>query len=250
MPDQVRSLRLLSGDVKSGVGLTNYHRTPTSGIQKEGLIYYLDAGNPLSYPGDGTTWTDLSSSAKNATLTSGPTFQPTNGGTISFDGTDDYAVSSLVTNATTNVTMQAWVYIGSTSLKGSIICNGRNSGYAIGVGDSSFDGLGNNLVMLFPSVRWIGTNTALGTGWKFITMRMNATSVPSCFINMTFLGGFSGSNPSTPATDTYINRTPGDEPLGARALACNIALVAIYSRLFTTSDVCYNYNATKGRFGL
>ena len=43
-------------------------------IVTNGLVQYLDAGNILSYPGSGTTWTDISRNGNNGTLTNGPTW--------------------------------------------------------------------------------------------------------------------------------------------------------------------------------
>ncbi len=54
-----------------------------------GLVLYLDAANKKSYPGSGTTWTDLSGNVYNGTLTNGPTFSAANMGSIVFDGTND-----------------------------------------------------------------------------------------------------------------------------------------------------------------
>ena len=59
-------------------------------IITDGLVLYLDAANTKSYPGSGTTWRDLSKSQLNGTLTNGPTFNSANGGSIVFDGTNDY----------------------------------------------------------------------------------------------------------------------------------------------------------------
>jgi hypothetical protein len=42
-------------------------------IVTNGLVLALDAGNTKSYPGSGTTWTDLSSS-NSGTLVNDPTF--------------------------------------------------------------------------------------------------------------------------------------------------------------------------------
>ena len=55
-----------------------------------GLVLCLDAGNPKSYPGSGTTWTDLSGRGNHGTLVNGPTFNSANGGSIVFDGSNDY----------------------------------------------------------------------------------------------------------------------------------------------------------------
>jgi len=59
-------------------------------IVTSGLVMNLAAGNPYSYhsPTSGTTWTDVSGNGNNGTLTNGPAYS---GGSITFDGADDYA---------------------------------------------------------------------------------------------------------------------------------------------------------------
>ena len=57
---------------------------------KDGLVLDLDAGNPLSYPGTGTTWTDLSGNNNNGTLINGVGYNSDNGGSLVFDGVDDH----------------------------------------------------------------------------------------------------------------------------------------------------------------
>jgi hypothetical protein len=59
-----------------------------STIVTEGLVLNLDAGNVLSYPGSGTTWTDLSGGSRNFTLNNSVSWN--SGGYFSFDGIDDY----------------------------------------------------------------------------------------------------------------------------------------------------------------
>ena len=54
-------------------------------IVTDGLVFYVDAANENSYPGSGTTWTDLAGS-DDGTLTNGPTFDSGNAGSIVFDG--------------------------------------------------------------------------------------------------------------------------------------------------------------------
>ena len=58
-------------------------------IVTNGLVLCLDAANPSSYPGTGTTWNDLIGNT-NSTLVNGPTYSSSNAGIITFDGTNDY----------------------------------------------------------------------------------------------------------------------------------------------------------------
>ena len=59
-------------------------------IVTDGLVLALDAASERSYPGTGTTWTDLSGNSIDGTLTNGPTFSSGNGGSFLFDNDDDY----------------------------------------------------------------------------------------------------------------------------------------------------------------
>ena len=89
-----------------------------SNIVVDGLVLNLDAGNTSSYPGTGTTWTDLSSSPTNATLVNGVTYSSSNQGHLLFDGTNDYATvssSSKFAFGTGDFTLETWIYPQSFS---------------------------------------------------------------------------------------------------------------------------------------
>ena len=74
------------------------------------MLLWLDAQQPGSYPGTGTTWTDLSGNGNNGTLTNGPTYSSANGGSIVFDGVNNYCriTSSAITNLTNNFSVEIW----------------------------------------------------------------------------------------------------------------------------------------------
>ena len=71
------------------------------GIVTDGLVLNLDAGFTPSYPKNGTTWYDVGGTY-NGTLTNGPTFSTDGGGSIVFDGVDDYVVTSPTTFTANN----------------------------------------------------------------------------------------------------------------------------------------------------
>ena len=64
-------------------------------IVSNGLVLALDAADKNSYPGSGITWRDVSGNNNNGTLTNGPTFDSSNGGSIVFDGTNDFVTGSI-----------------------------------------------------------------------------------------------------------------------------------------------------------
>ena len=90
-------------------------------IVRDGLVLCLDAANPKSYPGSGTTWYDLSGNGNHGTLTNGPTYSSDNKGSIVFDGSDDYCSTSATIQAATNSNLQTfcgWL-VGDGALFGS-----------------------------------------------------------------------------------------------------------------------------------
>jgi hypothetical protein len=78
------------------------------GVVTENLLLYLDAANEDSYPGTGTTWTDLINGTE-GTLTNGPTYSSNDGGVIEFDGTDDYFVIDNDLDSYSSVTAAIWI---------------------------------------------------------------------------------------------------------------------------------------------
>ena len=50
------------------------------GIVTEGLVLSVDAADKTSYPGSGTTWTDLSGNGNDGTFAGDPTFNSNYGG--------------------------------------------------------------------------------------------------------------------------------------------------------------------------
>jgi hypothetical protein len=160
--------------------------------------------------------------------------------------------TDLLLNSVTNVTLQGWVYIANTSLRGPFIrVGGGANGYAIGIGSGTFDQAGNQMIALFPYVRWISTNINYGTGWKFFTFTLSATSLPKFYINGELLiGSFSGSNPSMPSSGVYLAKNIGDLGGGFRIFAGKIAQVSIYNRELSATEIAGFFNSTKSLYGL
>jgi hypothetical protein len=243
------NLRALTGNKRS------IFRFPSLGepIVTSGLVLYLDAGNPASYPGSGTTWTDLSGNGNNGTLVNGVGYNSGNGGSLVFDGVDDYVSCPLISSSITNITMMGFVNV-ILNKKGAFFRNGGGgNGYSIGIGSGSFDTFdsnGNNVAVLFPGVRWIATTTQYSAGWQMVTFILNASSVVSGYLNTTPITFPTGRNPITPTSNFYIGRNLGDEPFGARAANCSVSNCFFYNRALTAAEIQQNFNALRGRFGI
>ena len=170
-----------------------------------------------------------------------------------FDGVDDYSTGNInIALGITNVSINCWVNISTTSKKGAFlkVGGGATSGYALGVGNNTMDSDGNEILGLFTYRRWIETNASYGTGWKYVTLVLNASSVPSIYVNSILIGSYSGLIPNPPDSFYYVGRNFGDEPSGVRAFNGNIAQVSIYNRALTAAEVQQNFNALRGRYGI
>ncbi len=87
-------------------------------IVDSGLVLHLDAGNVNSYPGSGTTWTDLVNRSRTGTLTNGPTYSNSGGGVVVFDGSNDYVTipnSSDFNFGSGDFTVESWIKLTSSA---------------------------------------------------------------------------------------------------------------------------------------
>ena len=112
-------------------------------ITTDGLVLHLDAANTNSYPGSGTTWTDISGKGHNGTLDNGPTFSSDNKGCIVLDGTNDY-ISTINLSSFTTFTIQMWIF-DSRSASGDmdiLTYNGDSGSFTFNGGNFRTDGNG------------------------------------------------------------------------------------------------------------
>jgi hypothetical protein len=215
-------------------------------IIRDSLIYYLDASLSQSYPGSGTTWSDLSGGGYNGTLAT-PTFDSPY--SFSFNGTSDKVTSNIPSTAITNVSIQAWANV-TTSTKGTIIKLGNNSGgYAIGIGSGNFETAGSNFLGLYPAIRWIDPAQTFTTGWHLFTMTLSAASVCQLYYDATSLTTPTGGNPNAPTTSISLGECTGDLGSG-RYFSGKIAVALMYSKTLSATEVTQNYNALRSRFGI
>ena len=206
-----------------------------------GLVFYVDAGNGDSYPGSGTAWSDLVGS-NDGTLTNGPTYSSANGGSIVFDGVNDYTTVSVPTSGDT--TYCAWFKTNGSNANKRIIhanTNGQRN-FSLGAGSTSgyvggYDGTNQPLT----------TSTFDDDTWHYAVavMKTNDYKVYIDGQNQTLtwgLGTTGNWNNNTTSVE-YIGRSGGGSYLNA-----NLAQVKIYNRALSASEVLQNYNALKNRF--
>ena len=213
----------------------NYEEIVTSG-----LTLLFDAGFTPSYPKSGTSWTDLSFSGNNATLYSGPTYNSSDGGSVVFDGTDDYCLAGSGLAITGNLTVTAWVRPTSFANQGNIVSKTANLGYRMRFqSDGTFWMYSNTNTITSPSAYTINN-------W-FHTVGVFSSTGLRMYIN----GSIVQSN-GTPFTPSYAASSfiVGGNSTTQELFQGRIANVSVYNRALSTTEVLQNYNAQKARFGL
>jgi hypothetical protein len=220
-----------------------------SSIVTAGLVVNLDASNPASYPGSGTTWTDLSVNGNNGTLVNGPTFSSDNGGSIVFDGSNDYAnIPIPLATSYSTVTIEAfikWISFNSGMFLGFNTYDVWTSGNTLGYNNGASNVIGINAATV--------SSLGLLGNYKQYTFVMNSSGLLST--NKIYINGASQSISPVVGADGNI---PG--------LATNLRLASwnnggfhgnvqygnlnVYNRALSDQEILQNYNAQKSRFGL
>ena len=213
----------------------------------DGLVLCLDAANPKSYPGSGTTWTDLSGRGNTGTL-QGAGYNSANGGSISFDGTDDYVNcgnnSSL--SFTNNLTVSIWCSSNNVSGYRSPLMKTSSNAWADGFGYWQFSG-----TFAFYINQWNGAQTVSVSKASFSITNFVATYDGvnlKLYENGTLIqtGSSYTTNISNSSTNLEIGRGGG----GIYNWSGNIPQVSIYNRALSAAEIQQNFNALRGRFSI
>ena len=209
------------------------------------LKLFIDAGNPASYPGSGTTVTDLIGN-QNGTLVNGVGYSSDDGGTFTFDGVNDYIDFGINTTIqpTTSRTVSMWAlintatngvfysdYTTSTGLNGVLVNSDGNNGRMYFCGTT-----GNQFL----------SNVITKNTWTYLTFSFNGSNIytyrngvliTSSTQNYTMLNGIN----KTTIGDTF----PSDGyPLNGK-----ISQLKIYDECRTYAQILTDFNEFKARYG-
>jgi hypothetical protein len=214
-------------------------------ISRDSLVFCLDAGNRQSYPGSGTAWNNLAGS-NNGTLTNGPTFNIANGGSIVFDGSDDFVQcsGSFTVTAATFVT---WIRRNGNqgTYDGILLSRGTNVTGMFFYSSNQLGYIWNNAVNTYT---WNSSLTLSDLTWCMCAISITSNSATAYLCQST---GLTTATNSVSHTSTILDDIKiGQDDFGGRFFTGNIAQAQIYNRALTPTEILQNYNATKGRFGL
>lgn len=218
-------------------GITFASESPP--LVTSGLVLYVDAALSSSYPGSGTTWTDLSGAGNTATMTGSPapsydsltkSFALTYGGYFTFPNLDlaniPWTISCLFRRTSTS----------DFNLIGGGAGGGSAAMHLIVRSNVLYMGLYANDIA--------GTTTINANTWYYATFQVNASGQKVIYLNSALEAGPSGSTYyQSYINQIYMSCCGGTAP-------GNISCVQIYNRALTTYEITQNYNAFRSRYGI
>jgi hypothetical protein len=230
---------------------STYFSSTTEPIITDGLVLRLDAGNRNSYPGSGTTWTDLSGNGNNGTLVNGVGFNGSNLGSLVFDGVNDYVnltSASLLPVGTSNRTIVAFVRTPSTFSTwalhhiihwgGSLPVFGTDTAFGLAITSG-----GRLTTHTWNATPQQGT-VAAGTNYCLAVSYTHSSTLHRFWINGVSQGAGVARSINTGTAQAVVGtRISPYEYWGGR-----IYNVMVYNRSLTDAEVQQNYDALKYRF--
>jgi hypothetical protein len=204
-------------------------------IVTDGLVFYVDAGNGNSYPGSGTTWTDLVGGNDGA-LTNGPTYDSGNGGSIVFDGVDDVVlVTGDITNLINDYSVDIWWDCNDGEPR---LYYSRSSG-GVTISSRGTDGF---KLTKFGVVDIYTGSCPTDTNIHNVVVTYSSTDGVKVYLD----GSLNGSDSNTSDQNSYSTIKIGNGQDGSHD--GNIYTTKIYNKVLSASEVLQNYNALKNRF--
>jgi hypothetical protein len=213
-------------------------------IITNGLVFNVDASFIPSYPRNGTTWYNLSST-NNGSLINGPTFNSSNGGSIMFDGTNDYVNFNSLLNVSNIFTVNFWIK-PTNKTRQSIVSNGytyqQNKGFFVCCpGNNStefFISLGNDQKYTTSNIGALTTNV-----WQMVTARVNGSSEQMKL----YVNGIETSYQIQMDGNVSLQYDAGVFTTGVRngeitdTVNSEIGLLQIYNRSLSQSEILNNF---------
>ena len=210
-----------------------------SSIVTDGLVFAVDANNIVSYPKSGTSWYGLTGSFSGS-LVNGASFNPTNGGSIVFDGADDYVSTNLVQTFTNELTVETW-YRGTKTTRNhlwnfygnNLNCNFNDSGYSLWM---YWEGNGGNRI-------WFTSPNFTDGNIHHLVFRHSGS------INQIYFDGQLLTPDLTAGTQTFTGvGGSGYDIANSPVFGGNVYTNRVYNRALTADEILQNYQAEQYRF--
>jgi hypothetical protein len=207
----------------------------------DGLVLSLDASIDGSYSGSGNTWYDLSPYGNKGTLQNGPTYNSANGGSLIFDGSNDYCTAGLSARlAPTNVTVSAWVKPSSFANQGNITSKSSNQGYRM-----RFES--NGAFWMYANGNTITSPSTYSINNWYHTVGVFSTTGLRMYVNGSLVQSNSTAFAPSYAISSFLVGAFGTTQ---ELFQGNIGYVGVYNRALNATEISQNFNAQRTRFGI
>lgn len=204
-----------------------------------GLIMKLDSTDPVSYPGSGSTWYDLSRGGNNGTVVNA-TYDPLSLG-FRFNGTSAYvSVGRFIPN-NSSYSISAWVK--ATSVTGSRnIFSSQNTPFWVSNG-TLYAGVGGNYTIV--SSPGFPTDT-----WKFVSVVFDTVQgTMKLFINGEVISQASGISQFYTSENSYIG-SHFSGGVNVSFWSGIISQVFVYSNVQPPINIQNIFNSTRTIYGV
>ena len=222
----------------------------------DGLVVYFDAANRASHPGTGTTWTDLVGgyigTLKNiGGEPSGPNFNSDNGGSIAFDGTNDYVQTSAPSpDGTGGFTIEFWAKFDDANNTDCMFSNYMTNHCQLVIQSNE-----DFHVMLGNSVAFDLPTSIVIDRWYCVSLSRIGSTLKA-YVDAVQIANVSNSTDLGTSGDSYfgIQACAGGIPPPCwswdHAFDGELAIMRWYNRGLTDAEVLQNYDAMRYRFNL
>ena len=218
----------------------------TPDIVLSNLQLWLDAGQTDSYSGSGTTWNDLSGNSRTGTLTNGPTYSSADGGSIVFDGSNDFVqcTGSLTVTAATFVT---WIRRNGNQgqYDGILFSRGTNT---TGMNFQVSNQLGYHWNDAGNTYNWQSGLTIPNATWCMIAVSVTSTAATAYLCQTS--GTTTATNTVNHSSSVLNDIKLAQDDAGGRFFNGNISTAMLYNRALTSEEITKNFNAFRGRYGI
>lgn len=220
-------------------------------IVTSNLILCVDAGSPRSYAGSGTIWTDVSGSGYNGILTNGPVYTSSSANSyFTFDGVDDFSISSGLQTFGNSMTWEAWVYL-TGNVNPYNMFMGRYLPYFSFYNADRFY-FSNYISDVQQTIQ---TSAILSQNTWYQGVFTTSYSAPNTTMKI-YVNGVESASQAYSGTQNNFGYgfMIGDGNNGANAswypFKGRIGNVKVYNRTLSATEILQNFNAMRGRYGI
>ena len=237
-------------------GLTTSSPLNPFNFVSAGLIVNLDATNASSYPGSGTTWTNLGTggTAYNATLTNSPAFESGTTANLYFNkpttgAAQQYGTININTGATNAWSMEVIALVPNNSLwvQGTPFIQIADKA-AGNNGLGAYIGVQGGVWNFYSGGNSQGASVSNNT-WKMITV-VHSGSYQYIYVNGV-VGEVkaSTSNSLNEIRPLYLGNPPTN-PAGTSVQQIKISRFKYYTKALSASEIGTNFSVQKARYGM